>query len=219
MNKEQNILFAKRNLVDSIWKSLNLEGFNTTYPDTYDIIEKAQLKDISSDEVLIANNLKLSWKLILDTIDTEIDVDFLKTLHSEVARGIALEWGVLRSGKVGVGGTSYIPPIPSEDTLTSLLSELNKIEDPLLRATTVAANLIKGQYFWDGNKRTAMLIANKILIENGCGLLSVPIEELSTFNSLLNRYYANDEQSEFISFLCERCHTLPVIALPDEVSS
>ena len=35
MTQEQNIYFAKRNIVDSIWKSSHIEGINVTFPEKY----------------------------------------------------------------------------------------------------------------------------------------------------------------------------------------
>lgn len=37
MTPEQNIFLAKRNIVDYIWKSANLEGIGVTYPDTQSV--------------------------------------------------------------------------------------------------------------------------------------------------------------------------------------
>lgn len=34
MTVEENLYYAKRNLVDSMWKSANLEGIAVTYPQT-----------------------------------------------------------------------------------------------------------------------------------------------------------------------------------------
>ena len=42
---EENIFIAKRNIVDYIWKSANLEGINVTFPQTYAIIEKSKYQE------------------------------------------------------------------------------------------------------------------------------------------------------------------------------
>jgi len=220
LNKEQNILFAQRNLVDSIWKSMHIEGFNTTYPQTYAIVERAKLSNISMDEVLVANNLKMAWFLVLELIDENLSVGLIKDIHNEVARGIALEWGKLRTGTVGVGGTGYKPPPPTEEGLNSLLEDILRIEDPRKRALFACVELIKGQFFWDGNKRTAMLIANKILIENGCGLLAVPLDQQDTFSEKLNRYYDFDEKDELVAFLDKDCiETIDLSGSGDQIVS
>ena len=37
LTREKNVFIAKRNIVDYIWKSANLEGITVTYPDTQTI--------------------------------------------------------------------------------------------------------------------------------------------------------------------------------------
>lgn len=64
--------------------------------------------------------------------------------------------------------------------------------------------MIKAQLFWDGNKRTATLIANKDLIQNGRGVLRIEEKDLLEFNTLLNRYYSYDEEEPLIDFLYEK---------------
>ena len=39
LTREQNIFVAKRNIVDYIWKSANLEGIGVTYPETQAIYD------------------------------------------------------------------------------------------------------------------------------------------------------------------------------------
>lgn len=64
--------------------------------------------------------------------------------------------------------------------------------------------LMKSQLFWNGNKRTAMLIANKELIKQGNGIISIPIEEIEDFNQLLSRYYNFSKEDELIDFIYEK---------------
>ena len=39
LTREQNVFIAKRNIVDYIWKSANLEGIGVTYPETQAIYD------------------------------------------------------------------------------------------------------------------------------------------------------------------------------------
>ena len=43
----------------------------------------------------------------------------------------------------------------------------------------------RGQFFWDGNKRTSMTLANKILVAAGAGLMTVTDKHMEQFNTLL----------------------------------
>lgn len=59
--------------------------------------------------------------------------------------------------------------------------------------------------FWDGNKRTSSLIANKILIENGAGIFTVSENKIYDFNIELNNYYNQDNKDTFKEFLYDNC--------------
>ena len=56
MTREQNVFWAKRNIVDYIWKSLHLEGLKTTYPSTDSIFNKYVPAGTDASEVIIINN-------------------------------------------------------------------------------------------------------------------------------------------------------------------
>lgn len=64
---------------------------------------------------------------------------------------------------------------------------------------------MRTQLFYDGNKRTSTLAANKILIENGEGLVAIPAEEKERFHRLLSAYYTTGEPAEMIEYLKKRC--------------
>ena len=69
MNKEDNIFFAKRKLVDNIYKSANLEGIAVTFADTYSFMNNVNTVNISIDDMLKSKGLKDGWEYILKTID------------------------------------------------------------------------------------------------------------------------------------------------------
>jgi hypothetical protein len=53
-----------------------------------------------------------------------VTLPFICKLNEFVARNEALEWGVLRTGSVGISGTDYVPPIPVEEEVQSELDAL-----------------------------------------------------------------------------------------------
>ena len=59
---------AKRLMVDSIWKSANLEGLGTTFPKTELILENVPVK-ASREEVLFVVNMKRSWEFLLSNLE------------------------------------------------------------------------------------------------------------------------------------------------------
>lgn len=48
---------------------------------------------------------------------------------------------------------------------------------------------MRRQIFWDGNKRTALLVANKLMVNSGAGLISVPLKKWTQWNELIADYY------------------------------
>lgn len=56
--------------------------------------------------------------------------------------------------------------------------------------------LMRNQIFWDGNKRTATLAANKLMIDHGEGLINVLLYKWATWNNLIAEYYFNNDMHE-----------------------
>ena len=59
--------------------------------------------------------------------------------------------------------------------------------------------------FWDGNTRTSTLCANKILTQEGKGILSVKEQDLREFNQRLTEFYTTNNYLVIEDFVYERC--------------
>lgn len=51
MTREENILYARRNIVDSIWKSANLEGIPVTFLEIQAIYDGTNVGHLRIDEI------------------------------------------------------------------------------------------------------------------------------------------------------------------------
>lgn len=205
LTKEQNIFLAKKVLVSNIYNSARLEGINTTYPDTKTILEGVNVPSLRLDEINCILNLRDAWNFTLSNIDTDITLDFICKVNSFVSRNESLEWGVLRTGKVGINGVDYIPDIPNREDVITNINEILKEENITGRSLNLMLYLMRSQIFWDGNKRTAMIVANKLLIRNGCGIISVKEDDINEFNKLLTEYYNTGNKDKIIPFLYDKC--------------
>ena len=96
---------------------------------------------------------------------------------------------MLRNGTVGVGGTDYLPPIPDKIEVEKRIEEINSIPDIYERAIEYFCYSVRGQLFWDGNKRTSTIVASKILISEGKGVLTIGKKEALSFNEELLHFY------------------------------
>ncbi len=206
LTTEQNIFLAKKQLVGSIYSSAKVEGINITFPQTQTILDGITVANLKIDDVEKILNLRDAWKYVLNSIETELSLDFIKKINSFVARNESLDWGVLRYGSVGISGTDYIPPIPEEKiVLMDLFNILHSQNSVTEKALNLFMYLCKQQLFWDGNKRTAMIVVNKYLIENGKGIFQISEKNIEEFNTLLSEYYSTDEKDKLKNFLYHNC--------------
>lgn len=219
MQKEINIEFAKRMLADSIWKEANIEGIPVTYPTTQTIIENGKISGLRASEVVAINNLKYAWAFVLDNLDAETDLTYLKRLNGIVGANLFTGSGDIRDFDVDIGGTSWTPEIPSYDSISDSLSSLRGIRGPAERSLNLFCILSRMQLFPDGNKRTAQLAANKELISTGSGVFSIPVEEKEVFFKLLVTYYETDDRTDLIRFLSDECILSPNLPSKEEFAA
>ena len=66
----------------------------------------------------------------------------------------------------------------------------------------------KMQLFNDGNKITATLITNMFMMQNGLGILSIPVDKKLDFYDALTHYYENEDNKDSLKeFLSGSCLT------------
>ena len=205
LTKDQNLFLAKKVLVSNIYNSARLEGINITYPDTKTVLEGVNVSTLKLDEINCILNLRDAWNFTLSNINKEINLEYICKVNSLVSRNESLEWGVLRNGCVGINGVDYIPDIPKEEEVIDNIKKILKIENITERSLNLMLYLMRSQIFWDGNKRTSMIVANKLLIENGCGIITVRENDINEFNTLLTEFYNTNNKDKIIKFLYNKC--------------
>lgn len=202
---EQNVFLAKRNIVDNVYSNARMEGINVTFPQTQTILDGINVQNLKIDEIQVILNLRDAWNYVISNIEKELDLEFICKINEFVARNESLEWGKLRNGKVTISGTEYIPEIPNYETVKKILQELLLIENATERAIEYMLYGMRKQLFWDGNKRTSTIVANKIMIENGCGIIKVSDNNLEKFNQLLSEFYTTNNKECIKEFLYNDC--------------
>ena len=205
MTLEQNIFLAKRNLVDNIYANARMEGINITFPQTKTILEGVNVPNLKIDEIQCVLNLRDAWKFVIANIDEEFNLEFICKINEYVARNESLEWGKLRTGRVEITGTEYIPEVPDKIQVEKEINDILKIENATERAITYMLYGMRSQLFWDGNKRTSTIAANKIMISNGAGIIKVPDNKLEEFNKLLTEFYNTNDMTKISKFIYENC--------------
>lgn len=207
LTREQNVFVAKRNIVDYIWKSANLEGIGVTYPETQVIYDGGVVNGLTVNNIITINNLKYSWQFILENEGIEYDFKALCHLHKLTCDKLILDGnlGKLRTTPVSIGGTSWKPQFPVESQIKEELEQL--LNQPEKSKTEIAIEvmlwIMRRQMFIDGNKRVAMLFANKIMIDNGCGIITIAQENQQTFFEKLINYYESGDSTDLKQWIYE----------------
>ena len=206
MTKEDNIFFAKRKLVDNIYKSANLEGIAVTFADTYAFMNNVNNGNISVDDMLKLKGLKDAWSYVIDHVDEELTTDFIKKIHFEICKGQNIApLGEYRDKGVGITGTVWRPKLPSEcdydKELKIILSNPNDSE----RCIELFCWIQRSQMFLDGNKRVANLVANKEMIKYGQGIIAVPVEKIGEYFTMLIYYYETGDNNNIKKWIYDNC--------------
>lgn len=202
---EENIFLAKKSLVNNIYNSAKLEGLNVTFPETQTILDGVNVSNVKLDDITCILNMRDAWKEVINNINEELNLDYICKINSLVSRNESLKWGVLRDGKVSISGTDYIPDIPNEKNVVNEINDILSVQNITLRAIKYMLYGMRSQLFWDGNKRTSMIIANKIMIENGKGIITVKENNLLEFNKLLTDFYNTNNDEDIIRFIYNNC--------------
>ena len=204
-----NIDFARKNMKTIIYDQAILEGVSTTFPDTELILENGKVNNMTSEDVLKIINLKHAWEFILDKDVILSPTSYYVSQYTAklINEGFYQDGGRIRLVPVRIGGTEYIPPIPSEEVVRATINSIinDNIED-IDKAIEIALYIMKTQVFIDGNKRTAIILANHYLVSKGKGILVVPYNKVSEFKKLLVAYYEGNCETEIKKFLKEECY-------------
>ena len=204
-----NIDFAKKHLIDTIYKQAVLEGVATTLSDTENIIEGGKVSNMSSEDILKIVNLQHSWEFILNknVVLTPTDYSILCTINKLVEEGFYYNAGNLRNVPVKIGGTSWLPDIPIE---ADIKDDIKKIvedkKDDVDKAIELLLYVVKKQMFIDGNKRTSVIFANHYLISKGKGLIVIPDNKVEEYKKLLINFYESNNNEEIFKFIKEKCY-------------
>ena len=204
MTPEQSLFLAKKKWDENVYCGMRMESRNITFPQTKTILQGVNVPNVQLDDIQAVLNMRDAWRFLLSSMSDPVTFEYWCRLNEYIARNEALEWGKLRTGSVGISGTDYLPPVP---TAEAVRNELKAILNADTTATAKALEAFvwgaRGQFFWDGNKRTSMTLANKILIAAGAGFLTITDRHMEQFNTLLLDYYNTGESEALKDFLYE----------------
>lgn len=183
--------------IDLSWKSSQIEGNTYTLLETERLLRESKTAEgKSKEEAVMLLNHKDALSFVLDNPDylKELTVSHLEDIHQLLTKDLSIDKG-LRRHRVGITGTNY-HPLDNEfqireamrDACELINSKSNIFEKALL--TLVLLSYI--QPFSDGNKRTARITSNAILIANDyCPLSFRSVDSIDYKKAMLIFYEQN----------------------------
>ncbi len=202
LTPDESLFLAKKKWDENVYCGMRMENRAVTFPQTKTILNGVNVPNVQLDDIQAILNMRDAWRYLMNTVNEELTLEYICKLNEFIARNEALVWGKLRTGRVGISGSDYEPPVPNYEAVEN---ELMEILAQSKTVTEIALDLFvwgaRGQFFWDGNKRTSLTVANKLLVSRGAGILTITDKYMEEFNTLLVDYYNTGEPDKLKEFL------------------
>lgn len=188
----------ERLAIDLSWKSSQIEG------NTYSLLETEQLlkeKETASGKTREEATMLLNHKDAIDFVIEKPDyliplsISKIEDIHSLLTKELEVSRNI-RKHRVGISGTNY-RPLDNEyqirDALSSMCELVNKKDHIFEKALLTLMLISYIQPFLDGNKRTARIVSNSILMNyNYCPLSFRTVDSVDYKKAMLLFYEQNN---------------------------
>jgi Fic family protein len=191
----------ERLAIDLSWKSSQIEG------NTYSLLETERLlkeKETASGKTKDEATMLLNHKEAIDFIVAHTDyliplsVSKIEDIHSMLIKELVIERNV-RKRRVGISGTNYKPldnEFQIKEALLNMCVLINSKENIFEKALLTLVLISYIQPFMDGNKRTARIVSNAILINyNYCPISFRTVDSIEYKKAMLLFYEQNNISS------------------------
>lgn len=195
--------------VDLSWKSSQIEGNTYSLLETERLLlEKETAAGKSKDEAVMLLNHKDALDFILDNPDylSELTVAKIETIHSILVKELAVDRNI-RTRRVGITGTNY-RPLDNEFQICEALEQtcrlINDKTCVFEKALLILLLISYIQPFNDGNKRSARIVGNAMLIANGYCPLSFRTVDSIDYKKAMLLFYERNNISAFKQIFIEQ---------------
>ena len=195
--------------VDLSWKSSQIEGNTYSLLETERLLkEKQTAGGKTKEEAIMLLNHKDAFDFILDNPDylMSLSVRKIEDIHSLLIKELGVERNI-RHRRVGIIGTNYRPldnEFQIREALTDTCNLVNDKKNIFEKALLILVLLSYIQAFTDGNKRTARITSNAILIANGYCPISFRSVDSVDYKKAMLLFYEQNNISAFKKIFIEQ---------------
>jgi Fic family protein len=196
------------------YESNRIEGNTLTLKETDLVINKGlTIGGKSMNEHLEAINHKEAILYIKDIVKNNLSFSerVMLDIHSLILRGIDRDnAGRYRSVQVSIGGSKFLPPQPylvpkmMEDYFIWFNENKDQLH-PIILSAELHERLVSIHPFIDGNGRTARLVMNLLLLQNGFVIVNLKgdVDSRIKYYNALEKAQTGNDKSEFINMILE----------------
>ncbi|NDC73354.1 MAG: Fic family protein [Sphingobacteriia bacterium] len=191
-------LELERLAIDLSWKSSQIEGNTYTLLETERLLrEKRTAEGKSKDEATMLLNHKEAIDFIIaqPSIVEKINVAIIEDMHSILVQDLGIDRNI-RKWKVGISGSNYVPldnDFQILEALEAMVVLINNESNVMSKALLALVLISYIQPFADGNKRTARMISNAILMHHQhCPLSYRTVDAMEYKKAMLIFYEQNN---------------------------
>ena len=201
-------------LPELIWSTAALEGNTFTLPEVQTLLDGVTVEGKKLEEQQQVIALQETFNFLDELVVTghfRLDQHTSDEIHRRVARHEAIESGHFRGlGSVTGGGNvrlstgetvSGLPSAQIPDRFAGIVSVVSGTEDPRLAALIYFAAATRSQFYFDGNKRTARMMASGLLLTSGFDALYIPFERRLEYNRCLDALFTTNDATPLMGFI------------------
>lgn len=184
--------------IDLSWKSSQIEGNTYSLLETERLLRESKTADgKTKEEAVMLLNHKDALRFLLDNPDylQTLTISRIEDIHTLLTKELSVDKG-LRHRRVGVTGTNYHPldnEFQIREAMRDTCSLINSKTDVFEKALLALLLFSYIQPFMDGNKRTARITSNALLIANGyCPISFRTVDSIDYKKAMLIFYEQNN---------------------------
>jgi Fic family protein len=192
----------ERLAIDLSWKSSQIEGNTYSLLETERLLkEKVTASGKTKDEAVMLLNHKeaIDFLIAHDDYLNPLSVVKIEDIHSILIKDLDVEKN-LRNRRVGISGTNYQPldnEFQIEEAMVTICNLINKNENIFIKAFLALILISYIQPFMDGNKRTARIVSNAILMGNNYCPISFRTVDSVDYKKAMLLFYEQNNISNF----------------------
>lgn len=199
----------ERLAIDLSWKSSQIEGNTYSLLETERLLkEKETASGKTKEEAVMLLNHKEAIDFVIKNPDyiTPLSVPKIEDIHRLLIKGLDVDKNI-RKRRVGISGTNY-KPLDNEfqisEALSSMCKLVNSKENVFEKALLLLLLISYIQPFADGNKRTARIVSNAVLMNYSYCPISFRTVDSIEYKKAMLVFYEQNNISSFKEIFIEQ---------------